>query len=166
MIIDSHLVLTWKQFDSAKAAYRRVLERDPNHAKVLQQLGWLHHQQSSNYASQEQAIEYLEKSVASGKLVGSFPPCYVYADKYIQTKLMHKAGTCLVVATCHSRSTPRPTRPISRQFTGMVATRPSGAPSVCSITRSTSIVMRLMPIPAPSVSTPTSAKCGTTLEPW
>jgi hypothetical protein len=44
-----------------------VLERDPNHAKVLQQLGWLHHQQSSNYASQEQAIEYLEKSVASGK---------------------------------------------------------------------------------------------------
>lgn len=45
-----------------------MLERDPNHAKVLQQLGWLHHQQSSNYASQEQAIEYLEKSVASGKL--------------------------------------------------------------------------------------------------
>lgn len=55
------------QLDSAKAAYRRVLDRDPNHAKVLQQLGWLHHQQSSNYASQEQAIEYLEKSVASGK---------------------------------------------------------------------------------------------------
>lgn len=44
-----------------------MLERDPNHAKVLQQLGWLHHQQSTNYASQEQAIEYLEKSVASGK---------------------------------------------------------------------------------------------------
>jgi glucose repression mediator protein len=55
------------QFDNAKAAYRRVLERDANHAKVLQQLGWLHHQQSTNYASQEQAIEYLEKSVASGK---------------------------------------------------------------------------------------------------
>jgi hypothetical protein len=44
-----------------------VLERDPNHAKVLQQLGWLHHQQSTDYASQEQAIEYLEKSVSSGE---------------------------------------------------------------------------------------------------
>ena len=46
-------------------AYRRVLDRDPKHAKVLQQLGWLHHQQSSSYQSQEQAIEYLEQSVSS-----------------------------------------------------------------------------------------------------
>lgn len=44
-----------------------MLERDPNHAKVLQQLGWLHHQQSSSFTSQEQAIEYLEKSVAAGE---------------------------------------------------------------------------------------------------
>ena len=44
-----------------------MLERDPNHAKVLQQLGWLHHQQSTSFSSQEQAIEYLEKSVNSGK---------------------------------------------------------------------------------------------------
>jgi len=50
-----------------------VLERDPNHAKVLQQLGWLHHQQSTSFSSQEQAIEYLEKSVNSGKL------CSLYA---------------------------------------------------------------------------------------
>jgi hypothetical protein len=55
------------QFESAKAAYHRVLERDPNHAKVLQQLGWLHHTQSQNYASQERAIDYLEKSVAAGR---------------------------------------------------------------------------------------------------
>ena len=62
-----HVYEQQKEFDAAKSAYRRVLERDPNHAKVLQQFGWLHHQQSTNYASQEQAIEYLEKSVASGE---------------------------------------------------------------------------------------------------
>lgn len=52
----------------------RVLERDPNHAKVLQQLGWLHHQQSTSFSSQEQAIEYLEKSVASGE---NYQPNYL-----------------------------------------------------------------------------------------
>ncbi|KAF2196202.1 TPR-like protein, partial [Delitschia confertaspora ATCC 74209] len=81
-----HVYEQQKEFDSAKAAYRRVLERDPNHAKVLQQLGWLHHQQSTNYASQEQAIEYLEKSVASDQndaqswyLLGR---CYMSQQKY------------------------------------------------------------------------------------
>ena len=59
-------LLTQTKYDSAKNAYRRVLDRDPNHAKVLQQLGWLHHQQSNSFTSQEHAIEYLEKSVSSG----------------------------------------------------------------------------------------------------
>ena len=154
------------QFDSAKAAYRRVLERDPNHAKVLQQLGWLHHQQSSNYASQEQAIEYLEKSVASGKFGVSSTPCRACADGCNQIKPMHKAGICLAVATCHSRSTPRRTRPISKRSTETVVTRLSGAPSECSITRSTSIAMRWMPTLGLSVSTRTSAKSGTTWVPW
>jgi len=63
-----HIVqLTLGQFEMAKDAYRRVLDRDSLHAKVLQQLGWLHHQQSGDYNSQEQAIEYLEKSVGAGK---------------------------------------------------------------------------------------------------
>jgi len=44
-----------------------VLDRDPSHAKVLQQLGWLHHQQSQSFDSQERAIEYLQSSVASGE---------------------------------------------------------------------------------------------------
>ncbi|KAI8934545.1 hypothetical protein NX059_008243 [Plenodomus lindquistii] len=81
-----HVYEQQKEFEAAKGAYRRVLERDPNHAKVLQQLGWLHHQQSTNYASQEQAIEYLEKSVASDQtdaqswyLLGR---CYMSQQKY------------------------------------------------------------------------------------
>ncbi|QIW97335.1 hypothetical protein AMS68_002853 [Peltaster fructicola] len=72
-----------KDYENAKIAYTRVLEKDPNHAKVLQQLGWLHHQQSSE---QEQAIEYLEKSVAadghdaqSWYLLGR---CYMSQAKY------------------------------------------------------------------------------------
>ena len=69
----SVLILTPAQFENAKAAYHRVLDRDPNHAKVLQQLGWLHHTQSQHFDSQERAIEYLEKSVAAGECL--FPPC-------------------------------------------------------------------------------------------
>ena len=34
---------------------------------MLQQLGWLFHQESPLFNSQEQAIEYLEKSVSSGE---------------------------------------------------------------------------------------------------
>jgi len=74
------------QYDSAKAAYQRVLERDPSHAKVLQQLGWLHHQQSNSFQSQERAIEFLEKSVAADQndaqswyLLGR---CYMSQQKY------------------------------------------------------------------------------------
>jgi glucose repression mediator protein len=62
------------------------LEQDPGHAKVLQQLGWLHHQQSNDFASQEQAIEYLERSVKSDSndaqswyLLGR---CYMALQKY------------------------------------------------------------------------------------
>lgn len=75
-----------KDYDNAKAAYLRVLDREPNHAKVLQQLGWLHHNQSSSFQSQERAIEYLEKSVAaeandaqSWYLLGR---CYMSQQKY------------------------------------------------------------------------------------
>ncbi|KAI0392534.1 hypothetical protein F5Y17DRAFT_477582 [Xylariaceae sp. FL0594] len=75
-----------KDYDNAKAAYGRVLERDPHHAKVLQQLGWLHHQQSNSFSTQERAIEYLEKSVAADNndaqswyLLGR---CYMSQQKY------------------------------------------------------------------------------------
>ncbi|KAI5466869.1 hypothetical protein BGZ63DRAFT_398500 [Mariannaea sp. PMI_226] len=75
-----------KDFDSAKAAYQRVLDHSPNHAKVLQQLGWLHHQQSNTYESQDRAIQYLEKSVSADNqdaqswyLLGR---CYMSQQKY------------------------------------------------------------------------------------
>ncbi|KAK2677495.1 Tetratricopeptide repeat [Fusarium oxysporum f. sp. vasinfectum] len=75
-----------KDFDSAKAAYQRVLDHSPNHAKVLQQLGWLHHQQSNTYESQDRAIQYLEKSVGADNqdaqswyLLGR---CYMSQQKY------------------------------------------------------------------------------------
>lgn len=89
------LKLTHPQYESAKNAYRRVLDRDPNHAKVLQQLGWLHHQQSSSFESQERAIEYLEKSVASGT-IGSSPRTMLMQTTNIrlQTRVMLRAGTC------------------------------------------------------------------------
>ncbi|OAQ96054.1 hypothetical protein LLEC1_06567, partial [Akanthomyces lecanii] len=75
-----------KDFDSAKAAYQRVLDHSPTHAKVLQQLGWLHHQQSNSYEYQDRAIQYLEKSVnadntdaQSWYLLGR---CYMSQQKY------------------------------------------------------------------------------------
>ncbi|KAL4910155.1 hypothetical protein BDW74DRAFT_144535 [Aspergillus multicolor] len=75
-----------KDFDAAQQAYRRVLDRDPNHAKVLQQLGWLYHQQSGTFESQQKGIEYLEKSVnadnsdaQSWYLLGR---CYMSQQKY------------------------------------------------------------------------------------
>lgn len=33
----------------------------------MQQLGWLHHQQSNAFDTQDRAIQYLEKSVSAGK---------------------------------------------------------------------------------------------------
>ncbi|KAG6008203.1 hypothetical protein E4U21_004802 [Claviceps maximensis] len=75
-----------KDFDSAKAAYQRVLDHSPNHAKVLQQLGWLHHQQSNTFETQDRAIQYLEKSVSADNqdaqswyLLGR---CYMAQQKY------------------------------------------------------------------------------------
>ncbi|KAF2839640.1 TPR-like protein [Patellaria atrata CBS 101060] len=81
-----HVYEQHKDYENAKHAYKRVLERDSKHAKVLQQLGWLHHQQSQSFQSQEQAIEYLELSVASDQtdaqswyLLGR---CYMSQAKY------------------------------------------------------------------------------------
>jgi tetratricopeptide (TPR) repeat protein len=55
------------QYGAAKDAYERVLKDSPNHAKVLQQLGWLYHQGGASFANQDLAISYLTKSLEAGK---------------------------------------------------------------------------------------------------
>ncbi|OSX68060.1 hypothetical protein POSPLADRAFT_1127184, partial [Postia placenta MAD-698-R-SB12] len=47
----------------ARDAYERVVQDNPNHAKVLQQLGWLYHQDGSSFQNQDVAIQYLTKSL-------------------------------------------------------------------------------------------------------
>jgi hypothetical protein len=123
-----------------------VLDRDPNHAKVLQQLGWLHHQQSTNYTSQEQAIEYLEKSVASGEFCTSVVD-HAHVTNLTKTKPMHKVGTSWAGATCHNKNTPKPMKLISKPCIVTAATLRSGAVLVCCTTRSTSTAMLLTRTP-------------------
>ena len=57
-----------RDYKAAKDAYERVLAENPNHSKVLQQLGWLYHQQGTTFMNQDLAIQYLTKSLESGML--------------------------------------------------------------------------------------------------
>ncbi|KZT61821.1 TPR-like protein [Calocera cornea HHB12733] len=50
-------------WDRARSAYERVLQDVPNHAKVLQQLGWLFFQSHTSFHSTENAIECLTRSL-------------------------------------------------------------------------------------------------------
>ncbi|KAL7418921.1 glucose repression mediator protein [Cryptotrichosporon argae] len=52
-----------QNYDAARDAYMRVLGHQPEHAKVLQQLGWLYHQPGASFANQDQAVQYLTKSL-------------------------------------------------------------------------------------------------------
>lgn len=52
-----------KDFVQAKEAYEKVVQDNPNHAKVLQQLGWLFHQDGSSFQNQDEAIHCLTKSL-------------------------------------------------------------------------------------------------------
>ncbi|KAJ9105818.1 hypothetical protein QFC19_003386 [Naganishia cerealis] len=52
-----------RDYTAAKDAYERVLKDNPDHAKVLQQLGWLYHQPSASFSNSETAISYLTKSL-------------------------------------------------------------------------------------------------------
>ncbi|OLL21705.1 General transcriptional corepressor ssn6 [Neolecta irregularis DAH-3] len=81
-----HVFESQKEFKSAKEAYERVLTENPNHAKVLQQLGWLHHQPGTTFTNQELGVSYLTKSLEvdgndaqSWYLLGR---CYMAQQKY------------------------------------------------------------------------------------
>jgi cytochrome c-type biogenesis protein CcmH/NrfG len=74
------------QFDAAKDAYERVLRENSNHAKVLQQLGWLYHQPNTTFAKHETALQLLTKSIEADAsdaqtwyLLGR---CYMSSQKY------------------------------------------------------------------------------------
>lgn len=45
-----------------------MVVENPTHAKVLQQLGWLYHQDGSSFQNQDLAIQYLTKSLEAGAL--------------------------------------------------------------------------------------------------
>ncbi|KAK4516196.1 uncharacterized protein ATC70_011165 [Mucor velutinosus] len=54
-----------KEYDAAKEAYEHVLSESPDHAKVLQQLGWLYHQPDTSFTNQKLATELLTKSISA-----------------------------------------------------------------------------------------------------
>ncbi len=58
-----------------------MLADNPNHAKVLQQLGWLYHQPTATFANQDSAIAYLTKSLEAGKhSCSDLMPCAALTD--------------------------------------------------------------------------------------
>ncbi|KAF8060933.1 TPR-like protein [Lyophyllum atratum] len=58
-----HVYEQQKDHARAKDAYERVVADNPGHAKVLQQLGWLYHQDGTSFQNQDLAIQYLTKSL-------------------------------------------------------------------------------------------------------
>lgn len=69
----TRIVVAYLAFQHVRAreAYERVVQDNPGHAKVLQQLGWLYHQDGSSFQNQELAIQYLTKSLEAGKFLWS-----------------------------------------------------------------------------------------------
>eukprot|EP01119_Soliformovum_irregulare_P008699 TRINITY_DN217_c0_g1_i1.p1 TRINITY_DN217_c0_g1~~TRINITY_DN217_c0_g1_i1.p1 ORF type:complete len:733 (-),score=188.95 TRINITY_DN217_c0_g1_i1:215-2413(-) len=78
-----HVQELQKEFNLAKDAYEKVLKETPNHAKALQQLGWLYHSSMSN---QEVAITYLLRSIDADQTDGQtwylLGRCYMAQQQY------------------------------------------------------------------------------------
>ncbi|KAI0757584.1 hypothetical protein C8Q80DRAFT_1216170 [Daedaleopsis nitida] len=73
----------------ARDAYERVVQENPNHAKVLQQLGWLYHQDGSTFQNQELAIQYLTKSLEAEP--GDAQSWYLLGRAYMAGQKYNKA---------------------------------------------------------------------------
>lgn len=67
LLADGKLTLGM-QCDQAKEAYERVLQDNPNHAKVLQQLGGLYCHPRASFYSPEYSVDILTKSLETGPL--------------------------------------------------------------------------------------------------
>ncbi|WFC93497.1 glucose repression mediator protein [Malassezia brasiliensis] len=60
-----HVYEQQEEYQLAKEAYERVLSENPNHAKVLQQLGGLYMQSATGFSDRETAIQLLSQSLDS-----------------------------------------------------------------------------------------------------
>lgn len=80
-----HLYEQQREYTKAKQIYEEVLVESPKHAQVLQQLGWLYHQETP-FQNQDMAVSYLNRSAESDPndaqslyLLGR---CYFAQEKY------------------------------------------------------------------------------------
>ncbi|CED83936.1 FOG: TPR repeat [Phaffia rhodozyma] len=78
-----------KEYGLAKEAYERVLAENPDHSKVLQQLGWLYHQREASFANQELAISYLERSLNADR--GDSQTWYLLGRVFMSEQRYNKA---------------------------------------------------------------------------
>jgi glucose repression mediator protein len=80
-----HVYELKKDFEEAKKSYEHVLKYNPNHAKVLQQLGWLYHQ-NQQFGNQDVAIGYLQRSIEADPSDGQtwylLGRCFMAQQKY------------------------------------------------------------------------------------
>ncbi|KIJ24784.1 hypothetical protein M422DRAFT_77150 [Sphaerobolus stellatus SS14] len=84
-----HVYEQQKDYVRAKEAYERVIAEKPHHAKVLQQLGWLHHQHDAPFQNQELAIQYLTKSLEADP--GDAQSWYLLGRAYMAGQKYNKA---------------------------------------------------------------------------
>ncbi|KAG8903947.1 glucose repression mediator protein [Tulasnella sp. 403] len=84
-----HVYEQAKNYEQAKEAYERVLTDSPNHAKVLQQLGWLYHQSGSSFTNQDMAIQCLTKSLEADS--GDAQSWYLLGRAYMAVQKFQKA---------------------------------------------------------------------------